>query len=172
MVYSHRRHRLCHENTYNFAQNFDQNRLLGEKLCQNENRTIKNVEIDFFDLDFSISIDFSMIFFWFFWSQKFSKKLKIFIFDCFISKKCHWKLYEKWKSRDRKKTFSKFSMDRFSFWHNFAPNKRFWSKFCAKLYIFHCGGDGAGENPPFEALRRALRIRMSSIPPASYIVTF
>ena len=54
MVDSHRRHRLRNENTYNFAQNFDQNRLLGEKLCQNENRSIKNFEIDFFDLDFSI----------------------------------------------------------------------------------------------------------------------
>ena len=37
---------------------------------------------------------------------------------------------------------------------------------------FHGGGDGAGENPPNQALRRALRIRMSSIPPASYIVSF
>ena len=54
MVDSHRRRRHRHENMYNFTQNFDQNRLLWEKLGQNENWSIKNFEIDFFDLDFSI----------------------------------------------------------------------------------------------------------------------
>ena len=38
--------RVRHENMYNFAKNLDQNGLLGEKLSQNENRSIKNFEIE------------------------------------------------------------------------------------------------------------------------------
>ena len=107
MVASHRRRRHRHENTYNFAQNFDQNRLLGKKLCQNENRSIKKFEIDFSDFDFPI---FHTIFnenFRFFSISKIFEKLKFLIFDFFISKNFHWKLYEKWENRDRKKSISK-----------------------------------------------------------------
>ena len=48
----------------------------------------------------------------------------------------------------------------------------FGRNFVQNYTYFHGGGDGAGENPPFEALRCALRVRMSSIPPASYIIRF
>ena len=75
MVASHRRHRLRHENMYNFAQNFDQNRLLGQKLCQNGNRSIKKIEFDFFSiLIFPFFIQLPMNIFDFFRSQKFSEK--------------------------------------------------------------------------------------------------
>ena len=52
------------------------------------------------------------------------------------------------------------------------PINGFGRNFVQNYTYFHCGGDGAGENPPFEALRCALRIRMSSIPPDSYIIRF
>ena len=52
------------------------------------------------------------------------------------------------------------------------PINGFGRNFVQNYTYLHCGGDGAGENPPFEALRRALRIRMSSIPPDSYIIRF
>ena len=56
---SSRRHRLRHENLYNFTQNLDQNGLLGKKLGQNENRSIKKIEIDFFRSEiFSFSYNF------------------------------------------------------------------------------------------------------------------
>ena len=80
---SHRRRRLRHENLYNFAKNLDQNGLLGEKLSQNENRSVKNFEIDFFDLDFFIVHTNFNEKFRFFRSQKFSKKSKIFDFSIF-----------------------------------------------------------------------------------------
>ena len=71
--------------------------------------------------------------FWRAGHMKKSKNEKFEFFRFFFrSKKIenfHWKVYEKWKNRDRKKK-------RFSFWHSFAPNKRFSSKLCAKLYVF------------------------------------
>ena len=46
-----------------------------------------------------------------------------------------------------------------------------WS-FLKSALEFHGGDEGPGYSASAQALRRALRIRMPSIPPASYIVTF
>ena len=81
---SSRRHRLRLENLYNFAQNFDQNGLLGEKWGQNENRAITNFEIDFFrSRKFSFFIQIPMTIF----DLKKSKNRKIRFFENFWDRK-------------------------------------------------------------------------------------
>ena len=46
----------------------------------------------------------------------------------------------------------------------------FGRNFVQNYTYFHGGGDGAGENPSFEALRCVFGMFMSSIPPARYII--
>ena len=127
----------------------------------------------FFDLDFFIfhtifNEKFSiwknrkmkkMSFFEIFWDRK---KSKIFIEKCMKNGKIEIE-----KNRSQNFWWTDFHFDiAFLLIHGFGRN------FVQNYTYFHCGGDAAGENPPFEALRRALRIRMSSIPPDSYIIRF
>ena len=91
-----------------------------------------------------------------------SKKTKFFIEKCM----------KNGKIEIEKKRSQNFRWTDFHFDIALLPINGFGRNFVQNYTYFHCGGDGAGENPPFEALRCALRIRMSSIPPTSYIVTF